>query len=142
MGARNRIAIAASHAALMTDNRTPARVFELGTACAVAAGRDLTKEGTPGREAFFVLEGTARVTAEGHVVAHIGPGDFVGEFALIDAGPRSATVTAESPMRVLAFDAPAFASLLDDPQANRTILRVLVARLRSSIDTTNRRNEQ
>lgn len=126
----------------MTDDRTPARVLDLGTACAVGAGRDLTREGTPGRDAFFVLEGTARVTAEGHVVAHVGPGDFIGEFALIDAGPRSATVTAESPMRVLAFDAPAFASLLGDPQVSRTVLRALVARLRSSNNTTDRRKEQ
>jgi CRP-like cAMP-binding protein len=126
----------------MTDGTTAARVFELGTACAVAAGRDLMKEGAPGRDAFFVLEGTARVTAQGHVVAHLGPGEFVGELALIDAGPRSATVTAESPMRVLAFDAPTFVSLLGDPWVNRTILRALVARLRSSNNTTNRRREQ
>ena len=83
--------------------------------------RELVHEGSPGRDAFLVLEGTARVTAAGRLLAHVGPGDFVGEMALLDGGRRSASVTADSAMRVLAFDAPAFAALLDDPAFCRTL---------------------
>ena len=67
--------------------RDRARLVRLGSVCQVSAGQVLTVEGTPGREAFVVLDGTARVTVGGHLVAHAGPGDFVGEMALADHGP-------------------------------------------------------
>ena len=64
-------------------------------------GRVLTKEGSPGREFFVLVEGTARVTRKGRKVADLGPGDWFGEIALITDAPRTATVTATSPVDVL-----------------------------------------
>ena len=115
-------------------------LYRLGTLCTVRAGCALTTEGTPGRDAFYVIEGRARVTANGVLVAHIGPDEFVGEMALIDHGCRSASVVAESPMRVLAFDAPAFAALLDDERLARGVQRQLVGRLRAAHRSTNPTN--
>ena len=90
-----------------------------------------------------MLDGSARVTVGGHLVAHAGPGDFVGEMALLDGGPRSAGVVADSAMTLLVFDARSFATLLDEPVAGRALRRALVARLRSlTTNNDNRRNEQ
>ena len=121
------------------SERSEARLqelFRIGTLCTVKAGCALTTEGTPGRDAFYVVEGTARVTADGLLLAHVGPDQFIGEMALIDHGPRSASVVADSPMRVLAFDAPAFAALLDDRRLSRAVQRQLVRRLRAAPSST------
>ncbi len=59
-------------------------------------GQELTAEGTGG-VGFFVLEsGSAKVTVDGEDRRTLGPGDYYGEIALIDGGPRSATITATS----------------------------------------------
>jgi CRP-like cAMP-binding protein len=140
----------------LESSRRPRRVFQstaelaqalgLGTPTAVRAGCALTTEGTPGRDAFIVVEGIARVMREGRLIAHVGPDEFVGEMALIDHGPRTASVVAATPMRVLTFDAPSFAALLGDPRLSRELRRQVVERLRatwSSVSTNqpnNRRN--
>ncbi len=115
-------------------------LHRLGTLCTVKAGCALTTEGTPGRDAFYVVAGQARVTADGVLLAHIGPDEFIGEMALIDHGLRSASVVAESPMQVLNFDASAFAALLDDERIARSVQRQLVGRLRAAGQSTNRTN--
>jgi CRP/FNR family cyclic AMP-dependent transcriptional regulator len=65
------------------------------------AGRVLTREGRRGREFFVLVEGTARVTKNGKVLADLRAGDWFGEIALLTHTPRTATVTATSPVRVL-----------------------------------------
>jgi len=63
------------------------------------AGDSIVVEGREG-VGFFVIEaGTARVSVGGEDVRRLGPGDFFGEIALISGSPRSATVTAETPLR-------------------------------------------
>ena len=64
-------------------------------------GTVLTREGRPGREFFVLIDGTAEVTKKGKKIADLGPGDWLGEIALITDGPRTATVTATSPVDVL-----------------------------------------
>ena len=107
-------------------------LYRFGTLCAVKPGCALTTEGTHGRDAFYVVDGTARVTTDGLLLAHLGPDQFIGEMALIDHGPRSASVVADSPMQVLAFDAAAFSALLDDRRLSRCVQRQLVERLRAT----------
>lgn len=124
-----------------------AELHGLGTLTVVRVGCPLTTEGTPGRDAFIVVEGIARVTKDGRLIAHVGPGDVVGEMALTDHGPRSASVVATSPMRVLTFDAPSFAALITDPLVSRELRRQVVERLRAALlpistnQPTNRRNQ-
>ena len=71
-------------------------------------GTVLTREGTPGREFFVLIDGTVSVTQKGKSVADLGPGDWVGEVALLTDVPRTATVTATSPLRVLVLTDRAF----------------------------------
>jgi CRP-like cAMP-binding protein len=72
------------------------------------SGSVLTKEGQPGREFFVLIDGSVRVTRNGKKLADLGPGDWFGEIALITEAPRSATVTATSPVRVLVITDRAF----------------------------------
>jgi len=64
-------------------------------------GTVLTRVGRPGREFFVLIEGTARVDKGSRKVADLGPGDWLGEIALLTKAPRTATVTATSPVRSL-----------------------------------------
>ena len=64
-------------------------------------GHVLTREGRPGREFFVLVEGTVRVTRNGRKIAELGAGDWFGEIALLTHAPRTATVTATSPVDVL-----------------------------------------
>ena len=67
----------------------------------IGDGRELTTEGSPGREFFVIIEGTASVAQDGEHINDLGPGDFFGEVALVKDTPRTATVTATSPVRAL-----------------------------------------
>ena len=66
----------------------------------VAAGQPLFRQADLGRTAFIVVSGSLRIEVEAPtqgsiVVAHVGPGETVGEIALVDPGPRTATAIAE-----------------------------------------------
>lgn len=80
----------------------------------MAAGTPLTRAGEPGDEFFLIIDGTARaeVSAEKQVMLH--PGEFFGEMSLLDGGPRSATVLADTPNRLLVISRRHFAVLLKD----------------------------
>jgi CRP/FNR family transcriptional regulator, cyclic AMP receptor protein len=94
-------------------------------------GKVLTREGARGGEFFLVLEGSIRIERGGTEINQLGPGDFLGEIALIDQGPRTATATADGPARVMVLTASAFASMLgQNPGVESKILRVLASRVR------------
>jgi len=93
-------------------------------------GSILVQEGKPGRQTFLIVEGQADVTLRGQYLERLGPGDFVGEMALLDHSPRSATVTAATPMRLLVMDPSGFASLVSQPSVSRRIATDLAGRLR------------
>ena len=96
----------------------------------VREGRDLTVQGTVGREFMIIAEGEASVRRNGRLIATLGPGDFFGELAVIAGVPRTATVTAESKMVVEALNRREFSSLLDEsPKLARKILVGAVKRL-------------
>jgi CRP-like cAMP-binding protein len=99
----------------------------------VAAGTELTTQGAVGREAFVVIDGTAEVSKDGVAAAELGPGDHFGELALLDGGPRTATVTATSDMTVLVLSKPAFNAVLDEiPTLAHKLLVSTARRLRES----------
>jgi CRP-like cAMP-binding protein len=107
------------------------RVAQLCTEVDVRAGRALCREGEPGHEFFVLEEGTVAVSVHGEQVATLGPGDFFGELALLDAGPRNATVTAQTDVRVLVVSRQEFAGLLEeDPIVAVRMLPAIGARLR------------
>jgi CRP/FNR family transcriptional regulator, cyclic AMP receptor protein len=107
-------------------------VARLCTPLSVEEGFVLTTEGTAGRECFVIADGKARVTIGGRKVGEVGPGECVGEMALLDGGRRTATVTAESPMNVYALSVSEFRSLLAvSPTIVRKIATSLAQRLRA-----------
>lgn len=107
-------------------------VARLCTPFPVQEGFVLTTEGTPGRECFVIADGKARVTIGGRKVGEVGPGECVGEMALLDGGRRTATVTAESPMSTYILSVSEFRSLLEvSPTILRHIATSLAQRLRT-----------
>lgn len=108
-------------------------VARLMTEVNADAGDVLVREGTTGREFFVIADGSAKVSVDGRKRATLGAGDFFGEMSLIDQGPRTATVTAETPMALYVLDVREFAGLLDaSPSVTRKIMRALAARLREA----------
>jgi CRP/FNR family transcriptional regulator, cyclic AMP receptor protein len=103
----------------------------------VPAGRVLCRQGDVGREFFVIVEGEVDVTRDGEHVATSGPGDFFGEIALVERVPRTATVTAKTPLRFFVLTSRSFWSLLDDsPQVERKVLRALAKRVLHQLETT------
>ena len=88
-------------------------------------GHVLTKEGRPGREFFVLVDGTARVTKDAKPVADLKGGDWFGEIALLTHQPRTATVTATSPVRVLVITDRAFRRVVETMP--RIALKVLAS---------------
>jgi CRP-like cAMP-binding protein len=94
-------------------------------------GRVVVAEDTTGHEAFVILEGTARVERNGTKVAELGPGDHFGELALLDGGPRTATVIAATPLKVLVLGQREFSGVLDSvPGLAHKLLATLATRIR------------
>jgi CRP/FNR family cyclic AMP-dependent transcriptional regulator len=94
-------------------------------------GTILTEQGAPGHECFVVLEGEADVEIGDRVVAHIGPGEIVGEMALLESEPRTATVVTTTTTRVLVMTRPTFTAVLEQcPNLARRVMRTLARRLR------------
>jgi CRP-like cAMP-binding protein len=93
-------------------------------------GKEMTREGSPGREFFVLLEGTADVKKNSRRVNTLGPGDFFGEIALVSRAPRTATVVATSPIRALVITDRSFRRLLDDsPQVKTKVMEAMAMRL-------------
>jgi CRP-like cAMP-binding protein len=94
-------------------------------------GTVLTREGDPGDEFFIIVEGQARVTVGGQERPAMGPGSFFGELALLDGGPRTATVTLETPSLLLVLSRRELFDLLETtPRVAIKMLPVLGGRLR------------
>jgi CRP/FNR family cyclic AMP-dependent transcriptional regulator len=93
-------------------------------------GKEMTREGSSGREFFVLLEGTADVKKNSRKVNTLGPGDFFGEIALVSHAPRTATVVATSPVRALVITDRSFRRLLDDsPQVKTKVMEAMAMRL-------------
>lgn len=94
-------------------------------------GREFVTQGDVGREAFIIVEGTADVLRGGHKIATLGAGEAVGELALLDHGPRTASVVAATPMIVLVLGPREFSAVLDKvPTLTHKVLAALASRVR------------
>lgn len=110
-------------------------IANIGAEVPVSDGTRLTEEGATGREFFLMVDGKALCLIGGNQVAEFGPGDFFGEMALLEHGPRHATVVSEGPSHVLVLDSREFATLLDKcPSIARKLLSVLAQRERARGD--------
>jgi CRP/FNR family cyclic AMP-dependent transcriptional regulator len=109
------------------------RIEQLTDEVEVPTGTVLTQEGRFGHEFFVIVDGAVRVEHEGRTLSRLGPGDFLGEIALVDGRPRSATVTTEEPTRLLVLAQREFHTLLESyPKIQLQVLRALAERVRSS----------
>ncbi|MEX2556443.1 MAG: cyclic nucleotide-binding domain-containing protein [Actinomycetota bacterium] len=115
------------------DGKEISKIASLATEIAVPEGKVLAREGEAGREFYVILDGKADVEIGGNQVATLGPGDFFGEMALLDQGPRVATVKAVTPMEVAVLDPREFVSLIEEhPAVARKVLKVMAGRLRGA----------
>lgn len=97
-------------------------------------GKELAKEGSPGREFFVIVEGDAEVTRGKHRLRRLSDGDFFGEISLITRLPRTATVKTLSPMRALVITDRSFRRMLtQSPQLQRKVLEALGERLDATV---------
>jgi CRP-like cAMP-binding protein len=109
------------------------RIAKLATERRVAAGTVLMREGEAADGFFVIAEGLASVTANGHELASAGPGTTVGEMALLDGGPRAATVTTVLPTRLVVFEGRVLDALVDAvPVVAKRLLMQTSRRLRSA----------
>jgi len=96
-------------------------------------GMTLARTGEPGNQFFLILDGSARVDVSPQKQRHLHPGDFFGEMSLLDGEPRSATVVAETAMRVLVISRRNFATLLGEvPGLTQNLLVTLSKRVRQA----------
>lgn len=96
-----------------------------------APGTVLIEQGQSGREAFIVRKGIVSVRRDGRKIASLGAGAIVGELALLDNGPRTASVVCDTEVDALVLDQRNFRRLLDEvPSLAGKILVTLARRVR------------
>ena len=97
------------------------------------AGHGVITEGMQGPEFFIILDGTASVLIDGDTVATLGPGDFFGEVAALDGGPRTATVRADTQLRCVTLPVGGLRTfLLDHPVVAVNLVPEIARRFRNA----------
>jgi CRP-like cAMP-binding protein len=97
------------------------------------AGTVIAREGEPGVGLFVIMSGNADVSIGGRKKATLGPGDFFGEIALLDGGPRTATVTAKTDVQLIGLTEWVFRGLMvEHPSIALKTLQQMAGRLRSA----------
>jgi CRP/FNR family transcriptional regulator, cyclic AMP receptor protein len=103
-------------------------IAALGVVIEVSAGQDVVHQGEVGNQFFVITNGTVRVSRDSGPVASLGPGDYFGELALFDPGPRNATVTATSSTTLVSVSQGTFRELLGEVSSLRDALLAGMAR--------------
>jgi CRP-like cAMP-binding protein len=131
---RSAICIEQLHQASLFSNCTKDElriIASLTTMQDVTSGMVLAEQGKAGREFFVVTHGSATASRNGGWLAQLGPGSFFGELALLDGGPRTATVVADTDMTLLVLSRSEFKTLqFSAPSVSYKMLVELGARLR------------
>jgi flavin reductase (DIM6/NTAB) family NADH-FMN oxidoreductase RutF len=95
-------------------------------------GEAIMRAGEAGEGMALVIEGTATIERGGRKVP-VEPGDLLGEIAVLDGGPRTATVVADGPVRALVIARADLLRVLEgDPKAATALIAVLASRFRES----------
>jgi CRP-like cAMP-binding protein len=96
-------------------------------------GRVLCKEGQSGGDFFLLIDGAADVTRKGRRIAKMVPGDFFGEIAVVDGGPRTATVTTTESTRCLVLGPRQFQNVVhQNVDIAHSVMKALTLRLREA----------
>ncbi|MEI2640122.1 MAG: cyclic nucleotide-binding domain-containing protein [Microthrixaceae bacterium] len=106
------------------------RVVNLSERRSFGTGDVIVDQGDTGVECFVIEEGRASVYVRGEYVATSGRGSMIGEMALVDHRPRTATVVADTDLLAMRFDSKAFRLLLEEmPKASERVFATLRERL-------------
>jgi len=108
-------------------------VAKIAEVVEVPAETVLARQGDTGHEFYLIMDGSARVELPARRRTRLKPGDYFGEMSLLDGEPRSATVVADTPMRLLVIKRRDFSTLLREaPELTQSILVTLSRRLRQA----------
>jgi CRP-like cAMP-binding protein len=120
----------------MTESARDA-VAELAQETHFEDGDTVTREGDEGDAFFVIVDGGLIVSRNGMTLRELGLGDFLGEISLLDGRPRTATVTADGPVKALVIRRPEFIELMERYGAVRLgVLMALTERVRGDEDWT------
>jgi CRP/FNR family transcriptional regulator, cyclic AMP receptor protein len=115
------------------------RVLNLGDEVEFFPGKIIVEAGDLARDFYMVLSGTARLTVAGKKSETLEAGDYFGEMAVLDGGPRTATIVALTHVTALRIDRKDFLSLLKvNGSISRKILVEMTKRIRASEAAANR----
>jgi CRP/FNR family cyclic AMP-dependent transcriptional regulator len=117
------------------DRHKIERLGTLADEVDVPSGKVLIRQGDSGGDLMVLVSGQVSVERNGERLNTLGAGGFFGEISLIDGGPRTATVTTESPSRLLVISHREFHAMMDEvPEVAAQILATLADRVRT-LDT-------
>lgn len=113
------------------SNKDLEKIAKAGDEVTISAGAVVVDQGQTGREAFVLLKGSATVRRNGKKVATLGPGAVIGELSLLDHGPRTATVSADTDCTMLVISQRQFLGVIDAiPALAHKLLATLAGRIR------------
>ncbi|MEY3679890.1 MAG: Crp/Fnr family transcriptional regulator [Ilumatobacteraceae bacterium] len=113
------------------SNKDLEKIAKAGDEVTISAGTVVVDQGQTGREAFVLLKGSATVRRNGKKVATLGPGAVIGELSLLDHGPRTATVSADTDCTMLVISQRQFLGVIDAiPALAHKLLATLAGRIR------------
>ena len=102
---------------------------------AFAAGDVIFSEGDPGDVAYGIQEGTVAILRHGKVIDTAGPGSIIGEMALIDSKPRSASAAAQTDCKLVPVDEKRFMYLVQEtPFFALNVMRIMTERIRRFLE--------
>ena len=107
------------------------KIAKAGDEVTLPAGTLVVDQGQTGREAYVILNGSATVKRNGKKVATLSGGSVVGELSLLDHGPRTASVIADTELEVLVISQRQFLAVIDAiPALAHKLLATLAIRIR------------
>lgn len=96
------------------DRASLDEIEAMGEPVEVEPGAVITEQGRVGQEAYVVRRGEVEVVVNGHTVATAGPGSLLGEMALLDLRPRSATLVARTPVELISYGSEQFRAIVEE----------------------------
>ncbi|MFM1751754.1 MAG: hypothetical protein RL119_716 [Actinomycetota bacterium] len=113
------------------SNKDLEKIAKAADEITLPAGKLIVDQGQTGREAFIIMSGSATVRRNGKKVANLGAGAVVGELSLLDHGPRTASVVADTECVVLVISQRQFLAVIDAiPALSHKLLATLAGRIR------------
>ena len=111
------------------------RLAKEGKLLSFATGQTIIQQGAGGVGFYLILEGKAQAKKGKRVLTELGKGQFFGEMALLDGGPRSADVVASEPTKCFCLTFWNFEGIRrGDPEITEVILKEVVRRLREKVE--------